>query len=76
MTFHRLFFAAVIGLAGAALLIVGLWTAYAASGTDDRNLWGLAVGLALPGLALLVAGYRWMNRELARNEAENAERSA
>lgn len=76
MTFHRLFFAAVIGLAGAALLIVSLWAAYAASGTDDRNLWGLAVGLALPGLALLVAGYRWMNRELARSEAEKAERSA
>ena len=76
MTFHRLFFAAVVGLAGAALIIVGLWTAYAASGTDDSNLWWLALGLALPGLGLAVAGYRWMNRELARGEAERADRSS
>ena len=74
MTFHRLFSAAVVGLAGAAVLIVGLWTAYAASGTDDPNLWWLALGLALPGLDLVVAGYRWMNRELARGAEEDAER--
>lgn len=72
MTFHRLVFAAVVGLAGAALLIAGLWAGYAALGTDDANLGWLALGLAAPGVALVVAGYRWMSRELARGEADRA----
>ncbi len=70
MTFHRLFFAAAVGLAGAALLVVGLWSGYAALGTEESELWWLALGLAVPGLVLVVAGYRWMNREIARGEAE------
>lgn len=74
MTFHRLFFAAVVGLAGAALLVVGLWSGYAALGIDDANLGWLALGLAVPGLVLLAAGYRWMTRELARGAREDADR--
>ena len=76
MTFHRLVFAAVLGLAGAALLVVGLWTAFAASGTDDRSLWWLALGLASPGLVLVLVGYRRMSRELARGEREKQDVSS
>ncbi len=76
MTFHRLFFAAVLGLAGTALVVVGLWTGFAALGTDDTNLGWLAFGLALPGLLFIVLGYRGINRELARDGASKPDPSS
>lgn len=76
MTFHRLFFAATIGLAGAALVLVSLWSGYAALGTNDTDLGWLTLLLLIPGLVLVVAGYRWMNRELGRGAEEDAERSS
>lgn len=76
MTFHRLFFAATLGLGGTALLVASVLAAFAATGTEDTDLASFAVVLAVPGLILLVAGYRLMHRELARGETERADRSA
>lgn len=63
MTFHRLFFATAVGLAGTALIITSLWSGYAALGTGDTSLGWLAVGLGIPGAIAVVYGYRAMRRE-------------